>query len=149
MDDEEMKKELVKKILNSKNILYEKAFELMIPIPENMFFYIRNMWDLFRLTDGECLLQFPENQHIKDRNPSLPLVNQELYDFIVILFRELIRLTDKRALLLEFANTNCTNALLYITKDKEITMFDLKYSTQTTLPEYDNPVVLCRIVSDF
>jgi len=146
--DEQMK-ELVVKIVNCENSLYEEAFGLLIPIPENMFFYIRNMWDLFRLTDGECLLQFPENQHIKDRNPSLPLVNQELYDFIRILFRKLIRIPNERALVLEFANAECTNTLIYISKDKDITMADMKYSNKITLPEHNNPVVLCRIVSDF
>lgn len=139
---------ILNNIIDCKNPIYHVCFELLIPIPENMFFHIMNMWDLFRLTDPQCLEKFPDNKHIHERNPVLPQVNEKIYNDLVQLFKKMIEIEGDRALLIKFHNTTCADAILHINAVKEITLFEVAgLKAELTDGGSNTTCVMCKMVS--
>jgi len=125
-----MSKELVEKILKG-DVIFNELYRIMFKFDSQ---FIIKMWDLFRLTDSECLEKFPDNDHIKKRNPQLPIVNEELYEEISKLFKMLILLKDNRALVLKFFNLECPDIIIYIDDKKEITIMEVEIEMDLEFP---------------
>jgi len=139
-----MSRELIEKILKG-----EVLFQHVIEINEMLKFeshFITKMWDLFRLTDSECLEKFPDNEHIKKRNPELPIVNEELYKRISKFFKILILLKSDRALLLKFFNLECPDIIIYIDDKKEITIMEFVGLTTGLESEFPSCCVLMNVI---
>lgn len=125
-----MSKELIEKILKG-DVIFNELYRIMFKFDSQ---FIIKMWDLFRLTDSECLEKFPDNDHIKKRNPQLPIVNEELYEEISKLFKMLILLKDNRALVLKFFNLECPDVIIYIDDKKEITIMEVEIEMDLEFP---------------
>ena len=121
----------VNNILQSKNIIIENAINVDITDPDEKL--VIKMWDLFRLTDPQCIEKLPNNEHIKERNPELPIVDEKLYKDVTVLFRILINMSGNRALFIKFIKNDCTDTIIYFCEDN-ISIFQITIENEINIP---------------